>query len=68
MPRKNRQTIHEKQNYVTGCSGKRKFKSEREALKAADYQMLIKPRLELSVYRCDFCGQWHLTRQTIDQK
>lgn len=63
MPRKNHQIPHKKQNYVAGCHGKRKFKTEREALAAADYQMLVKPRLELAVYHCDFCNHWHLTRQ-----
>jgi hypothetical protein len=68
MPRKNHQIPHEKQNYVTGCHDKRKFKTEREALSAADYQMLVKPGLELTAYRCDFCGQWHLTRQITRQR
>jgi len=60
MPRKNHQIPHEKQNYITGCHGKRKFKTEREALEAADYQMLLKPQLELHVYHCAFCSNWHL--------
>lgn len=63
MPRKNRQIPHAKHNFVTGCQGKRQFRSEKEALAAADYQMLVKPQLELAVYHCDFCSNWHLTRQ-----
>lgn len=68
MPRTNRQIPHQKQNFMTGCQDKRKFKTEKEALAAADYQMLIKPRLELAVYKCDFCGAWHLTRQITRQR
>lgn len=60
---------HQKQNYTSGCNGKRRFANEREALAAADYQMLLKPDLELAVYQCQFCGGWHLTRSIpIDQK
>lgn len=48
----------------SNCDKKRRFTSEREANKAAEYQMLVKPELELFVYKCDLCGGWHLTRQT----
>jgi hypothetical protein len=26
--------------------------------------MLVQPDTTLSVYRCEICGGWHLTRQT----
>lgn len=62
MPRKNRQIKHGRLVIINNCVLKRKFRNEREAQKAADYQMLINMNLELSVYKCDFCGMWHLTR------
>jgi hypothetical protein len=44
------------------CDEKRKHRSERDALDAASLQMLMHPELDLSVYKCDQCGKWHLTR------
>ncbi len=64
MPRKNNTLFHARFHFISGCQNKRKFRNEREALEAAEYQMLIKPSLELSVYKCDVCGGWHLTRQS----
>jgi rubrerythrin len=45
------------------CQAKRRYKSEKEALKIADLQMLQNMSLELAVYKCDICGFWHLTRK-----
>lgn len=66
MPRRNRpiKHIHTKLVINDNCNPKRKFGSEREALRAAEYQMLINPNLDLAVYQCDVCFKWHLTRQT----
>lgn len=64
MPRKNRQIPHSPLHFINGCRSKRRFATEREALAAAEYQMLVKMELELAVYKCDLCGGWHLTRQT----
>lgn len=62
MPRRNNTPRHQPLVFKSSCD-KRRFKTEREALAAADYQILIKPELELSVYKCQYCGGWHLTRQ-----
>lgn len=66
MPRRNRPIKHIYTKLVINdnCSPKRKFGSEREALRAAEFQMLVNPNLELSVYRCNICLKWHLTRQS----
>jgi hypothetical protein len=63
MPRKNNLPTHQPYRFTSGCSQKRRFVREKEAQDAAEYQMLIKPTLELSVYKCQECGGWHLTRQ-----
>jgi len=61
MPRKNRTPSPTHVSSVLPCRQKRRFASEREALEAAEYQMLIKMSLQLGVYRCDYCRGWHLT-------
>lgn len=63
MPRRNNTPRHQPLVFKNSCMQKRRFKTEKEALAAADYQMLVKPELELSVYKCQHCGGWHLTRQ-----
>lgn len=63
MPRRNNTPVHAPFRFNRSCDTKRRFKTEREAAAAAEYQMLIKPDLELSAYKCDQCGGWHLTRQ-----
>jgi hypothetical protein len=64
MPRRNNTQIHNPFRFSSGCDQKRRFVREKEALDAAEYQMLIKPTLDLSVYKCEQCGNWHLTRQS----
>ena len=66
MPSKNKSISH--QTYAAEgifCT-KRKYRNEKEALKAAEFQMLQDMSLELSVYKCDLCKYWHLTRRTDD--
>jgi hypothetical protein len=46
------------------CTSKRRFTTKKLAEAAAEYQMLLKPELDLSVYTCGQCGGWHLTRNT----
>ena len=60
MPRKNNQVKHIRFEYKT-CDHKRKYSTESEAKKTAEYQMLINPYLELEIYQCDLCLKWHLT-------
>ena len=43
------------------CEGKRFFKTEHEALAAADVGMLDNMSVTLGVYQCATCGHWHLT-------
>jgi hypothetical protein len=62
MPRKNNTPKHHSFRSVNNCDTKRRYKTEKEALAAADYQMLVNQNLELSVYKCELCGGWHLTR------
>lgn len=64
MPRHNRPIKHEPFQFVSRCQNKRRFPDERQAKEAAEHQMLIKPSLTLSTYKCESCGGWHLTRQT----
>ena len=43
------------------CTDKRFFKTEKEALEAADIGMLDNMNVSLGVYQCPTCFQWHLT-------
>jgi rubrerythrin len=62
MPRHNKNPKHPKTTFSILCVSKKRHKSENEALKTAEIQMLQNSGLELSVYKCDTCGFWHLTR------
>lgn len=44
---------------IEACRRKRRFASEREADDAA-YLARMEGR-SLGIYRCDWCGGWHLT-------
>lgn len=44
------------------CEGKRFFKTEAEALEAADIRMLENMSISIGVYQCPTCRHWHLTR------
>ena len=44
------------------CGGKQRYASKQDAEQAAQEQMLLQFNLELNVYKCPFCGDWHLTR------
>ncbi|MDB5165493.1 MAG: iviTM7 [Candidatus Saccharibacteria bacterium] len=63
MPRRTKSTPHHPFRFASNCDQKRRFDTEKKARDAAEYQMLIKPELELDVYKCELCGGWHLTRQ-----
>ncbi len=65
MPRRNNQIkyIPPKQQ---SCDHKKQYATENEALRAAHYQTLINHGLGLSVYKCDLCQKWHLTKVNRD--
>lgn len=69
MPRRNQQIQYIRPNLnVSTCDSKRRFVNQKNAVEAAEYQMLIKNDLELDVYQCDVCFGWHLTRQQSNIK
>lgn len=43
------------------CENKRFFKTEVEALEAADFRMLENMNVDIGVYQCPTCRYWHLT-------
>jgi len=62
MPRKNKSIKHQPFSFSNLFCTKKKYRNEKEALDAAEFQMLQYMNLELSVYKCDMCRYWHLTR------
>ena len=44
------------------CREKKRFQSKLAAEQASDELEIINPGLKLSVYKCNSCGGWHLTR------
>ena len=65
MPRRNKQIEYKKPEKPT-CDHKKRYETENEALRAAHYQTLINHGLGLSVYKCDVCQKWHLTRSNTN--
>lgn len=47
---------------IRNCQSKSWYKTESEALEAAELRMLDNMSVELAVYRCNICTNWHLTR------
>lgn len=67
MPRKNKSSKNSRSNFNHLFCVKRKFRNEKEAHNAAEFQMLQDMNLELTVYKCNLCASWHLTRK-VDEK
>ncbi|MEI6464312.1 MAG: hypothetical protein WCQ89_06280 [Verrucomicrobiota bacterium] len=44
------------------CGGKRRYRSQGDALDAA---LLAGVERQRSAYRCELCGQWHLTSKPV---
>lgn len=44
------------------CTGKRRYRSQGDALDAA---LLAGVERQRSAYRCELCGQWHLTSKPV---
>lgn len=65
MPKKNKSQKHKPFIFHMSCLSKNRYKTENEALKTAEIQMLQNTGLELSAYKCDTCKFWHLTRCKI---
>ena len=51
-------------NQLQACRRKKRFASEREADDAA-YRARMEGR-QLGIYRCDWCGGWHLTSRRAE--
>ena len=68
MPRRSPKQIPDRAPLrLADCRAKRRFANEKDARAAADIQELADMQLELFVYQCSQCGQWHLTRQQRDR-
>lgn len=63
MPRPRRRTQRPIFTIDVSCEQKRRFPTEAEAIDAADLRMLENMTVELDVYQCPTCSQWHLTRR-----
>lgn len=48
------------------CHAKRRYLNKLEAERAAELKNLEDTSLDLTVYQCDVCKKWHLTRRTDD--
>lgn len=62
MPRKNNITPHTPYRRADQPAGKRRFTTKRQAEDVANEQMLLRPDLQLYVYK-DLDGGWYLTRK-----
>lgn len=62
MPRRNRTVQHDRFQMAPSCINKRKFRNRIDAERQIELQTLEQPSLDLEVYQCEQCGNWHLTR------
>lgn len=62
MSRKNKIIKHQPFSADKFVCTKRRYRNEKQAQKAAELQMLENMNINLSIYKCDLCGYWHLTR------
>lgn len=62
MPRHNKTIKHIPYQPSNHEAGKTRYATEQQAQKAAEYQMLLKPDLQLYVYKSELNGGWYLTR------
>lgn len=67
MPRKNKTIKHQPYPIDRLFCVKRRYRNEKEAQQAAEFQMLKDMNLELSVYQCNLCKYWHLTRNHVNK-
>jgi len=65
MPRRNKSQKNNPFISYESCHNKRRYINEKDAQKIAELQMLENMSLELSVYKCDACKFWHLTRTKL---
>ncbi|HET8690184.1 MAG TPA: hypothetical protein VFL81_02005 [Candidatus Saccharimonadales bacterium] len=49
------------------CGGKNRYPTRAQAEAVKTEQETIDPELELKIYRCIGCGDWHLTRAVRSQ-
>ncbi len=62
MPRRTKQGFDTKAyRFDLTCEGKRFFKTEKEAIEAADFRMLENMSVSIGAYQCPTCRNWHLT-------
>lgn len=63
MPRKNRLISHQPYRPTNHCQGKKAFKTKQSAEQAIIQQTILQPfnDLELTIYKCPTCQNWHLT-------
>ncbi|PKL31282.1 hypothetical protein CVV43_03430 [Candidatus Saccharibacteria bacterium HGW-Saccharibacteria-1] len=66
MPRRNKanKIVRSQILMRDNCDSKNQYLTKKQATEVAEYQMLINFNLELSVYKCESCYKWHLTRQS----
>lgn len=62
MPKRRRKTDQNTYKYRDNCESKTRYESQAKALEAADFRMLENMSVALTVYKCDICNGWHLTR------
>ena len=69
MPRRRKQgSVTKAYQFDLTCEGKRFFKTEEEALEAADLRMLDNMSATIGVYQCPTCLNWHLTSLGVKPK
>ena len=63
MSKTRRPRTHKEYTPLLPCEGKNQYKTEAEAVDAAEFHMLEDMTVELAVYQCHVCSYWHMTSQ-----
>ena len=67
IKKKQRNKLTDQLYRVKSCTGKKRYRSESEAMAMIDTQQEYGEELdEVQPYKCDFCKQWHLGHRMID--
>lgn len=69
MPRRTHKIHHTPLKFTSGvavCGAKRRFANKLEAERAAELKNFEDVTLDITVYQCDYCKKWHLTRRQTD--
>ncbi|HMQ95996.1 MAG TPA: hypothetical protein PKD19_02135 [Candidatus Saccharibacteria bacterium] len=70
-PKKPSRPIADKANeqseqHIATCTSKRRFSNQQAAEREAEALSLSNFQTDLTIYHCEYCRGWHLTKQSLE--